>query len=337
MAMRRRGGFSINSRAKSEDNSGFGTNSSLSGGRFINSDGKPNVSKRGIGLLERYSLYHSFLAMPRWKFLLCLLSVYVMVNLFFGTVYFLIGVNNLSGASSGNPWMSFAEAFFFSAQTFTTVGYGRISPTGILASSIAAVEAFIGLLSFAIATGLFYGRFSRPKAYLRFSEIAILAPYRSITALMFRMAPFKNINLLEAETRVTLAMKVEENGQLTNKFYNLVLELSRVNTLTASWTIVHPIDEKSPLYNLDREDYRNGQAEIIAFVKAFDDTYSNTVTAIKSYVVEEIVFGARFKVMYQPSPDKRRTLLFLNRINEIDLTPLPELVRSADQPAAGTG
>jgi inward rectifier potassium channel len=313
----------LNRRAQSDNNTGFGTNSDYSGGRFINNKGEPNVIKRGLGVFERYSLYHTFLAMPRWKFMMILLSVYVIINLFFAFLYFMIGMHNLIGSTPGTPLENYAEAFFFSAQTFTTVGYGRISPSGFLASSIATIEAFLGLLSFAIATGLFYGRFSRPKAFLRYSDIAIIGPYKGVSALMFRLAPFKNNNLLETEAKVTLAMKIEENGKLTNKFFALNLELSKVNTVTASWTIVHPIDEKSPLYQLQPNDYKVLYVEIIVFIKAFDNTYSNTVTSIKSYVAEEIVHGAKFKVMYHPSLNKKTTILYLDQINEIEKAELP--------------
>jgi inward rectifier potassium channel len=103
-------------------------------------------------------------------------------------------------------------------QTFTTVGYGHVSPRGFLTSFIAAVEALSGLFSFAIATGLFYGRFSQPKAHLLFSSNALIAPYKEGTALMLRFYPYKNVNLSDAEARVTLGMHVEENGQKVNKF-----------------------------------------------------------------------------------------------------------------------
>jgi hypothetical protein len=322
----------INTHARSDENTGFGTNGSLSGGRFLNPDGSPNVIKRGAGILSRYSLYHTFLAMPRWKFLFVLLCIYIVINVFFAIIYYLIGMNSLVGVSIGSPMQNFAEAFFFSAQTFTTVGYGRISPTGFLASSIAAMEAFTGLLSFAIATGLFYGRFARPTAFLKFSDIAVVAPYRGIQALMFRMAPRKNNNLLEAEAKVTLAMKLDENGKLNNKFFGLNLELARVNSLTASWTVVHPIDEKSPLFNLDHQEYKNLFVELLIYVKAFDDTYSNTVTAVKSYVANEIVFGAKFKLMFHPSEDGKRTILSLDKINEIENAPLPAII--SDEAAA---
>jgi inward rectifier potassium channel len=326
----------LNKRAQSDDNTGFGINSSYSGGRFVNSKGEPNVHKRGLGIFEKYSLYHTFLGMPRWKFMLILLSTYIIINLFFASLYFLIGIKNLAGSVPGTPLDNYAEAFFFSAQTFTTVGYGRISPDGFLASSIATIEAFLGLLSFAIATGLFYGRFSRPQAYLKYSDIAIIAPYRGISAFMFRMAPYKNNNLLEAEAKVTLAIKVEENGMLTNKFYALSLELSKIYSLTASWTLVHPIDDKSPLYNLQHQDYKNLNAEFIVFIKAFDDTYSNTVTSVKSYIAHEIVFGAKFKVMYHPSENKKSTILYLDRINDIEKADLPKELTGLSSASSGS-
>ena len=178
---------------KSEENTGFGTNSSSTGGRFINRDGKPNVIKRGVGILDRYSWYHTMLGMKRGKFLSLLFLAYISVNLFFAGIYYLIGINHLAGVNTGSSLKNFTEVFFFSAQTFTTVGYGRISPTGFMASAVSTFEAFLGLLSFAIATGLFYGRFSRPQAFIRFSDNAIIAPFKDGTAFMFRLAPYKSL------------------------------------------------------------------------------------------------------------------------------------------------
>jgi inward rectifier potassium channel len=313
----------ISSRIRSEENTGFGTNSSYNAGRFMKADGTPNIVKKGTGILERYSWYHTFLGMSRGKFLLVLLVIYFLLNLSFATIYYLLGVENLNGLKSGTPLQNFAEAFFFSTQTFTTVGYGRISPDGLLASSIASIEAFMGLLSFAIATGLFYGRFSRPQAFIRFSEIAVIAPYKGITALMFRLVPYKNNNLLDAEVKLTLATKADENGKLVNKFYGLDLEISKVNALTTAWTVVHPINENSPLFGMKPEDLPTIQPEIMAFVKAFDDTYSNTVTARTSYIANKIRWGEKFIIMYGPSADGTHTELYIDRINQTEKADLP--------------
>jgi len=311
---------------KSEVNTGYGTNSNSTGGRFINKDGKPNVIKKGIGILDRYSWYHTLLGMKLWKFSLLLFSIYIGINLVFAGVYYLIGINNLKGVNNGSPWQDFSEVFFFSAQTFTTVGYGRISPDSFAASTVSTFEAFVGLLSFALATGLFYGRFSRPQAFLKFSNNALIAPYRNGTAFMFRLAPFKNNNLSDVEVKVTLAISTEENGKLIDKFFDLDLEFSKINGLSLSWTIVHPIDDKSPFYEFSKEDITNTDMEIMVYVKAFDSVFSNNVTRRTSYVSSEIVWGAKFRLMYHPSDDKSKTILDLEKLNEFDPAELPQPV-----------
>lgn len=309
---------------KSEINTGFGTNSTSTGGRFINRDGKPNVIKKGVGILNRYSWYHTMLGMKRGQFLFLLFLIYISINLVFAGVYYIIGIDHLAGVNAGSPWKNFTEVFFFSAQTFTTVGYGRISPVGFMASAVSTFEAFLGLLSFAIATGLFYGRFSQPKAFLQFSDNALIAPYKNGTALMFRLAPYKNNNLSEVEVKLTMALTSDENGKLTDKFFNLDLELSKINGLSLSWTIVHPIDDKSPFYGLSKEDISNKDIEIMVYVKAFDAIFSNNVVARTSYVSAEIIWGAKFNMMYHPNEDKNKTILDLDKINDFEFMPLPE-------------
>ena len=305
----------INTKAKSEINTGFGANTSDYGGRFINKDGRPNIEKRGVSFIERMSWYHTLLQMPRWKFLLLLLGFYAGLNLIFATIYYAIGIENLEGIIADNALEEFGEAYFFSAQTFTTVGYGRISPHGFAASSIAAVEALVGLLSFAIATGLFYGRFSKPKAYMRFSENAVIAPFKDGIALMMRVATFKNNNLSDVEAKVSAGLMIEENGKMSNKFFQMELEYSKVNTLSLSWTIVHPINEESPFYKFTVADFENTNGEIIVYLKAFDDMFSNTVVDRTSYTLKEIIMGAKFVPMYHRDEENKRTVLDLEKIN----------------------
>lgn len=305
----------INSRAKADDNTGFGTNSSMYGDRLVNRNGRANVRKTGLPFFSRLSWYHTLLEMPRWKFLALIFISFLLVNLLFAITFYIIGVEHLGGMDATTQGEKFVEAYFFSAQTFTTVGYGRINPTGYLMSFVAAFEAFSGLLFFALATGLFYARFSRPEAFLRFTDKAIIAPYKNGAALMFRMVPTKNNHLTDAEVKVTLGMSIEENGKRVNKFYSLPLELSQVNTINLSWTIVHAIDDKSALYNLTLDDLKMCRVEIIAFVKAFDETYSNTVVARTSYTAYEIDYGERFLPMYHRSEDGSVTILDLDKLN----------------------
>ena len=305
----------INKKAKAEKNSGFGTNSQNYGGRFVNKNGNANIQKVGIGFLEGISWYHTMLKIPRWKFFFIIILFYFIVNMFFASIYMLIGVENLRGVSSISRIDKFGEAFFFSIQTFTTVGYGHISPSGFLASFVAAVEALSGLLSFAIATGLFYGRFSKPNAFIKFSENALIAPYNDGTALMMRLAPHKNTNLTDTEAFVTVGILIDENGVVSNKFYNLPLEMSKINSLTLSWTLVHPIDEESPLFNLNEFDYKNTIGEILVYIKSFDDMYSSTVAKRTSYTFDEVVYGAKFISMYSKNQSNTKTVLHLENLN----------------------
>ena len=313
----------FNSRAHAETSSGFGTNPSNYGGRFVNKDGTANVSKRGNGWLDRVSWYHTMINMPRWKFLLVIFAFYAGVNLIFATLYFVIGIEYLDGIeTTGSAWNQFWKAYFFSAQTFTTVGYGHISPSGFLTSTLAAGEALVGLLSFAIATGLFYARFSKPKAFLRFSTHAVIAPYNGIKALMVRMAPYKNNNLTDAEAKMTLAMVVTENGKPVTKFFFLDMEMKKINALNLSWTLVHPITESSPLFGFGAEDFNNAEGELIVSVKAFDDLFSTTVAAGTSYVFSEMVYGAKFDLMYSENQANTRTILHLDKLNSFSKVPI---------------
>ncbi len=312
----------INSKAKTESNSGFGVNAADYGGRFINKNGQPNLEKQGIGYFERISWFHTMLSMPRWKFFSLIFLFFVLINLLFAIAYFAIGVEHLSGMVTHSAWEQFGEAYFFSAQTFTTVGYGRVNPTGFITSALSSFEALIGLLSFAVVTGLLYGRFSRPKAYLKFSKNAIIAPFKNGLALMMRVAPYKNTSLTDAEAKLTAGMMLEENGQRTNKFFSMELEFEKVNALTLSWTIVHPITENSPLYKFTKDDFSNGTGEILVYVKAFDDMFSNTVVARTSYTFQEIVFGVKFIPMYHKSKQENSTILDLDKLNsfvEVDI------------------
>lgn len=305
-------------------NTGFGTNAANYGGRLLNKDGTPNIEKRGIGIFNRFSWFHSMLSISSWRFFIIVLFFYILVNLFFTLIYYLIGVQNLAGLDMRSEGQKFMEAFFFSTQTYTTVGYGRISPTGFAMNAVSSFHALIGLLSFAVATGLMYGRFSRPRAFIKFANNAIIAPFKDGTALMVRLSPFKNTTLSDAEVKVTLVLITEENGKEVNRFFNLDLELKNVNALTLSWTVVHPITEDSPLFNFTQDDYDNSKGEIIVFLKAFDDMFSNTVIARSSYTMQEFVYGAKFIPMFHRDHDRDTTILDLDKLSLLEKVNLPD-------------
>jgi inward rectifier potassium channel len=306
----------INPASKTNNDTGFGTNVSSYGGRFINRDGSYNLKKEGVSFWDRFSLFHSMLNMPLWKFITVIVLFFLFINLLYTIIYVLIGVEGFQNVIASNRWEEFKELYFFSTETFTTVGYGRVNPVGDGVNMVAAIEAMTGFLSFAVATGLIYGRFAKPRPHIAFSDHALIAPYQDKTALMFRIASYKdNHNLTDAEIRVNLALQEYDNGKASYKFYQLALERNKVDTLMMNWTVVHPIDENSPLLGLAQEDYKSSDVEVYVQVKGFDDVYSTTVIQRTSYTCEEIIFNAKFVPMFHESEDGRTTILELDKLS----------------------
>ncbi|MBS1667669.1 MAG: transporter [Bacteroidetes bacterium] len=320
MAIHRR----FSSRLKINNDTGFGSSTSSVGGRFINKDGSFNLKKDGLPPWQRFSMFHSMLNIKRWKFILIVIIFYLSVNIFFSGLYFLIGPSEFQGLIAQTRWEKLKELFYFSAETFTTVGYGRVNPVGDMANLVASMEAIAGFLSLAIFTGLMYGRFSKPASYLMFSEHALISPYQGKLALMFRFVSYKDNHLLtDVEVRLTLGMQVTEGNKTEYKFYALDLERQRVDSLPMNFTVVHPLDEQSPLYGFTEDDFKVADAELYVLVRAFDDVYSNIVLQRTSYTFEEIRFNAKFVPMYRESEDKNTTIVELDKLNDYIQVPLP--------------
>jgi inward rectifier potassium channel len=310
-------GKKISSIFTSNNDTGFGNSATSFGGRFINKDGSFNLRKEGLPLWERLSLFHTALNMPRWKFITIIVAFFLLINLFYTLVYLIIGSEQFTGMIGQTEWQKFKELYFFSTETYTTVGYGRVNPVGTAANFVASMEALSGFLSLAIATGLIYGRFSKPKAYLLFTKHGLIAPYRDETGFMFRFTPYKDKHsLTNVEVRVNLSLLQPENDKMIYKFYDLPLERSRVDSLPMNFTVVHPIDDNSPLSGFTYEDMKAADVEIYVLVRAFDDVYSATVLQRTSYTYDEIIFNAKFVPMYRESEDRNTTILELHKLNE---------------------
>ena len=307
----------INPFLKTNNDTGFGSNPNSVGGRFINKDGSFNLKREGVPFFRRIGVYQRMLSLPMWRFILVILAFYFIINIVFTGIYLFMGYDQLDGMIADNPWERIKEVFYFSTQTFTTLGYGRINPRGDGANIVSSLEALTGFLSFAIATGLIYGRFAKPKAYLQFSHMAVICPFKGKTALMFRFATYKdNHTLTNVEIKVNIALMVEENGHQEYRFYDLVLERTKVDSLPMNWTVVHAIDENSPLIGLNKEDIAAADVELYVLITGFDEVYSSPVLQRTSYTYKEMVFDAKFIPMYRESTDGQTTILEMHKINE---------------------
>jgi inward rectifier potassium channel len=304
----------INPVSKLNRDTGFSDTGNIHGGRFINRDGTFNLRKIGWPFWQRYSVYYRMITMPPWQFIVTLVTAFISVNLFFTLIYLWIGAGQFTGMITQAGWKMYKELYFFSTETFTTVGYGRVNPVGDEANLVASFEAMSGFLSFAVVTGLIYGRFARPRAHLAFSDNAVIAPYRGKTALMFRFVCFKdNHALTDVSVQVNLAMLIQESGQANYKYYDLPLERNRIESLPMNWTVVHPIDEQSPLLGFTAEDMKSADVEVYVLVRGFNDVYSNTVLQRTSYTYDEIKINRRFVHMYKETDNG--TILELNKLN----------------------
>ncbi|MFM6937732.1 ion channel [Aquirufa sp. TARAVU-A1A] len=300
--------------SQNNQDTGFGENASQMGGRMVNRDGSFNIQRHGISVRDRVSSYHSMLTMPRWRFLLVIMIAYFLINCFFTLLYWLAGPTGLAGVDQGHGFTRIKELFFFSTQTFTTVGYGRVNPVGELTNWIAAIESLIGFLSFAIAAGLLYGRFSRPRSFVRFSEKMLLANYQQGKALMFRLVGYKDDHILtNVEIKVSARLFTQDGSY---QFYNLDLERSHVDSLVLNWTVVHPIDSNSPFAGLTVEQIKALQPEVSALLIGFDEVYSSTVMARNSYALSDLLFGFRFAPMYFRG--KSNTKLDLSLLDSVE-------------------
>src|SRR5258708_2958677 len=311
-------GTKIDPHIKPNNDTGFGINAANYGGRFINRDGTFNLRKEGLPYLSRYSIYHHMLTLPRWKFIGLIILFYFAINLVYTGIYLLIGLDQLQGVIATTAWAKFKEAFFFSTETFTTVGYGRLNPLGGSPNLVAAIESMSGFLSFALATGLIYGRFARPHSFLVFSEHALVSPFKGGMALMFRFAPYKDHHTLtDVQIRVNIGLKVlQEDLTEEYRYYDLALERTKVESLPMNWTVVHPIDENSPLQDFHYADMAAADVEIYVLIRGFDDVYSNFVQQRTSYTYHEIKFNGKFVPMYRESEDGKTTILELHKLNE---------------------
>jgi inward rectifier potassium channel len=287
--------------------------------RLLNRNGSFNVTLEGLNPLSALSLYHWLLTISWPRFLGFITGSYIAVNAIFAFAFLLCGADALQSATGSFAGHPFYRAFFFSVDTFATIGYGNIIPVGVPANTLVTIEALVNILGVALAIGVIFNRFSRPSARIIYSRNAIVAPYRDKTALEFRIANGRSSQLIEVQIQVILTKVEQVDGTTARKFYDLDLERHRVVFFALSWTVVHPIDPTSPMWGFTQKDLLGADAEILILLTGTDETLSQTVHSRSSYKADEIVWGAKFANMFMRTEADGIIGMNLDRIHDIEV------------------
>jgi inward rectifier potassium channel len=294
---------------------GIGTRFKRSTKRIINKDGTFNVEKRGVtfGFNDTY-LFFINLSWP--AFLAWIFVGFIAMNSVFAMFYVMLGDQAIS-VSNEDPIDHFLHAFFFSTQTFTTVGYGAISPTTHGASLLASFEALIGFLCFSMATGLLFGRFSKPTTRIKFSEHALIQRVQGIRSIVFRMVNERPSQLMDMQATVILNMSHKSGDGVERLYQRLKLQVDRIEFFPLNWTIVHPIDEQSPFFDMDDDHILASQGELLIHVKGFDELFAQEVHRRFSYQTMDLIPNARFLPMFE-TDESGEIVLHLERLDAFE-------------------
>lgn len=279
--------------------------------RLLNDDGSFNVFRKGKSSWNTYK----FIVKMNWgRFFVFLILAYLAINLIFALLYMVDGTAGIEGMQAGNFWSKLEQTFYLSVQTFTTVGYGKLNPTSTWSNMVSVINSFVGLMSFALATGLFFTKFTMPRNHIVFSDHIIIAPFERGKALMVRIVNEMDNNIVDLNSRFTMTWLIQEGGVVKRKFVNLPLTIDSVYLFPLNWTMVHKIDHSSPLFGKTKKDLIQSQTEILVMVKGYDDTYGKPIYANRSYRCKDLAYGAKFEAMYQT--EGKTTVLDLNKIDD---------------------
>ena len=259
-----------------------------------------------VGLEQRWfkDLYHFALRVSWYRFLLGVVLLYGVANAVFAVFYMLPG-DAIANARPG----SFTDAFFFSIQTMATVGFGQLWPATLYANVIVTVETAVGLMFLAVVTGLVFARFSRPTARILFSRVAVIAPYNGVPTLTLRLANQRRNQILQAEVGLALLRDERtQEGEMIRRFYDLQLARHRSPVFALTFTVMHRIDENSPLYGETASSLQAQNAELVVTATGIDETIAQPVHARTSYMSGEILWDHRFADLFGWTEDGRRVI-----------------------------
>jgi inward rectifier potassium channel len=282
--------------------------------RFINRDGSFNVHRKGVFEHGSFSPYHAVLNASWWRFNLGILGYYFVANFIFTILYFMSGKSAFPDISNLDAGRRLGQLFFYSVQVITTLGTSPLHTANSMADTVLAIEAMVGIIGFALGASLLFARFSNLPVKIIFSEKALVAPYKGITGFMFRIINGRSNEMVNAAATVTVSLN-ESDGK--RHVHRLALERESVLVFPLNWTIVHPIDEQSPLYGLTAKDLADRHAEFLISFTAVDQDLSKTVYVRSSYTNDEILFGYKFVSILEKSSDGT-VIVDPKRVSEIE-------------------
>ncbi|MFK7900522.1 MAG: ion channel [Cyclobacteriaceae bacterium] len=292
---------------------GFGEKYGKRTKRIVNKNGSFNVTR--YGTKARLSDVFQWLITASWiNFTLLIILFYICINFLFAVLYCCTGIEGLNGINTSLPYADFSNSFFFSVQTFSSLGYGIIHPSSLWTNLLVTLESLVGLASYALLTGLLYGKFSRPRARIGFSKNMVISPYKKGNSLQFRIVNERTSQLVNVTAK---AIYSEVGKDFNRKYYSLNVTPETIQFFPLSWTIVHPIDEKSPFYQKEPSYFKESQGEILILIQGFDETFNQEVHTRYSYLIEEVIPDAKFKQMFD-TDDQGQINLYLDQIDEIE-------------------
>jgi inward rectifier potassium channel len=257
--------------------------------------------------------YHRILTAPWSVFFLGLGAVYFSMNALFALAY-VIDPGGIENARRGSFW----DAFLFSVHTLGSISYSQMLPTSAYTNGVVVVETFVGAIYLGLLVSLMYARFARPFARIVFSNVAVITPFDGVQTLMFRTANQRGNFIFDAEARVTLArQRTTREGVTMRRFEELKLERDRSSLFSLSWTVMHRIDEKSPLHGVTPESLRAQEMEIVVLLSGNDETLANRIYARQSYKPADILWNRQFVDVLSEASDGRR-LVDLTRFHDTD-------------------
>jgi len=272
--------------------------------------GQVEVTKLGAPRFNWHDAFHVIMSLTWPQFFAGAITVYLLANLFFASVYFL-GDHAISHATT------FADFFFFSVETLATVGYGNMSPGTFYGHCVATMEIITGMLSMAVITSLVFARFSKPTARILFSRIAVIAPYNGVPTLMLRVANERHSYILEANATVVLVRDEDTpDGHSLTRFHDLKLVRARSPLFALSWQIMHHIDESSPLHGVTAQAMKDGDMRLAVTLSGTDEIFAAGINARHMYTHENILFERRFVDIFSEGEHARHLYLDMQRFHD---------------------